>query len=83
MPKNFWNEAVGVAAYLLNRSPSAGNLADVIPVRIWFNKKPDVRNIRVFRSMAYAHVPRELRNKFDSKTEECIMIGYCTTGYRL
>ena len=83
MPKTFWNEAVRVAAYILNRSPSAGNSGDEVPARIWYDKKPNISNMRVYGSMAYAHVPKEMRKMFDFKAEECIMIGYSTTGYRL
>lgn len=83
MLKTFWNEAVRVAAYILNRSPSAGNPGDEVPVRIWYDKKPNISNMRVYGSMAYAHVPKEMRKKFDSEAEECIMVGYSTTGYRL
>ena len=83
MLKTFWNETVRVAAYILNRSPSAGNPGDEVPARIWYDRKPNISNMRVYGSMAYAHVPKEMRKKFDSKAEECIMIGYSTTGYRL
>ena len=39
----------------------------------------------MFGSDAYAHVPRDERVKFDTKTRKCIMIGYgnVTKGYRL
>ena len=83
MPKNFWGEAVRVAAYTMNRSPSARNLNDEIPAFRWYGNKPNISNLRVFGSTAFAHVPKELRSKFDNKSERCIMIGYSTTGYRL
>ena len=28
-------------------------------------------------------VPKQFRDKFDGKTDKCIMIGYAQTGYRL
>lgn len=73
MPKIFWNEAIRVAAYLMNRSPSA-NLDNVTPAQIWYDKKPNVENLRVFGSMAYAHIPVQLRTKLDKKSET-YMIG--------
>ncbi|KRT78250.1 hypothetical protein AMK59_6683 [Oryctes borbonicus] len=82
VPKTFWNEAVRVAAYLLNRSPSS-QLSNTTPAELWYGKKPDVKNLRVFGSTAYSHIPKELRSKFDAKSEKCIMVGYTTTGYRL
>lgn len=78
MPKSFWNEAIRVSACLLNRSPSASNIDNRILAGIWYNKKSNVTNLRVFGSIAFAHVPDELRKKFDSKSEKCIMIGYIT-----
>lgn len=81
VPKMFWNEAVQVAAYLINRSPSA-NL-DLTPAELWYGEKPNVKNLRVFGCVAYAHVPDQLRTKIEKKSETCIMVGYSTTGYRL
>ena len=39
----------------------------------------------MFGSDAYAHVSRDERTKFDTKTRKCIMVGYgdVTKGYRL
>lgn len=74
MPKEFWNEAVHVAAYLYNRSPTSSNEKNVTSAEIWYNRKPEVSNLRVLR---------ELRTKFDFKSEKCIMMGYTNTGYRL
>ena len=39
----------------------------------------------MFGSDAYAHVPRDERTKFDTKTRKCIMVRYgdVTKGYRL
>lgn len=31
---------------------------------------------RVFGCVANAHVPKEIRGKFDDKSEKCIFIGY-------
>ena len=44
-----------------------------------------MRDLRIFGSIAYAHVPKELRKKLDSKTKECIFLGYSGTskGYKL
>jgi hypothetical protein len=39
----------------------------------------------VFGCKAWAHIPREKRRKLDSKTTECMFVGYSTTqkAYRL
>ena len=80
-PKYFWGEGIRVANYLINRSPSRS--LDVTPAEIWYEKKPNVRNLRVFRCTAYSLVLKQFRDKFDGKTDKCIMIGYAQTGYRL
>ena len=39
----------------------------------------------MFGCLAYAHVPKDVRQTFDSKSRRCIFLGYGTTtkGYRL
>lgn len=81
LPKYFWNEAVLVAAYLLNRT-STSNI-EKTPAEMWYGRKPDVGNVKVFGCLAYSHIPKQFRDKFDIKTEKCILIGYTNTGYRL
>ena len=54
-------------------------------VEALFNKKPSVRHLNTFGCMAYAHVPKQLRQNLDSKATKCRMIGYCkkSKGYKL
>ena len=46
---------------------------------------PKVEHLRVFGCDAYAHVPKDERQKLDSKMRKCILLGYGqeTKGYRL
>lgn len=83
MPKEFWCEAILTAAYLNNRSPTTANVNNVTPAEIWYDKKPTIEHLRIFGTVAYAHIPKELRKKFDATSEKCIMLGYTNTGYRL
>ena len=41
--------------------------------------------LRVFGCLGLAHIPKDERNKFDSKTKRCIFLGYgaITKAYRL
>lgn len=79
-----WAEAINTDAHIINRSPSRG-LKDQTPEEIWSGKKPNVEYLRVFGSKAMVHIPKQKRQKLDSKLIECIMVGYCDTtkGYRL
>jgi hypothetical protein len=38
--------------------------------------KPSVAHLKVFRSVAYAHVPNQKRTKLDDKRKKLIFIGY-------
>ena len=61
--------------YVLNRSPIA-NLQDTIPEEAWDGKKVNVSHFRIFGSLPFSHVPEQLRNKLDDRSERCIFIGY-------
>jgi hypothetical protein len=49
------------------------------------HKKPGISHLRVFGSIAHAHVPDEKRSKLDDKSEKYIFIGYDSNskGYKL
>lgn len=73
---HFWNEAVVAANYLKNRSPTSahgGQFDRKTPAELWFGKKPDLSNIRIFGSKCYNHIPADNRKKLDSKSSKCIM----------
>ena len=55
------------------------------PYERWYGKKPDLKHLRVFGCIAYAHVPDKQRQKLDKKTEKLRFVGYSTEskGYRL
>ena len=42
----------------------------------YFGRKPNLRHLRVFGSIAYVHVPKDKRRKLDAKAEKCILVGY-------
>jgi hypothetical protein len=65
--KEFWEEAVGIACYLVNRSPSS-TLDDKTPQEVWTGKKPSLTHLKVFGCEAYVHVPKENMSKLDKKT---------------
>jgi len=69
---------------LRNWSPTS-KIEDMIPYQAWYGKKPGVTHLRVFGSKAYAHVPKGMRKKLDSKTRKCILLGYgkARKGYRI
>ena len=75
MPKEFWVEAVQCAVYVQNRCPHA-KLEDQTPQEAWSGYKPTVSHLKVFGSVAYAHVPDQRRTKLDDKSKKYVFIGY-------
>jgi len=86
--KNFsttlWAEAVNTAVYTINRTGNTGQEGKM-PYELWFNKTPDINNLKIFGSEVYAHIPKEKRRKWDQKGRKGIFVGYSeeTKGYRI
>ena len=70
MPKFYWAEVVRTAVYIQNRIGE-----NVSPDELYFRRKPNLRHLRVFGSIAYVHVPNEKRSKLDPKSEKCVLVG--------
>jgi 5'-3' exoribonuclease 2 len=75
LPNYFWAKAIGTIVYLQNRTLTK-TIARKTPEEMWTCEKPCVAHIKVFGCQAYAHVPKQKRQKLDSKSKECIFIGY-------
>lgn len=75
VPKEYWSEAVYTAAYLINRSPTS-TLQNVTPAELWYQRKPDVSNLKIFGCSVYFHVPKQLRLKLDVKPKKGVFLGY-------
>lgn len=82
--KPFWGEAIRVAYYLINRSPSV-SLNFQIPKEVWSRRDISYSHLRVFGCKAFGHVSKEHRQKLDDKATPCIFSGYGDEefGYRL
>ena len=84
LPHKFWGEALSMATYLKNRSPTKA-VENMTPYEAWTGKRPDVSHLRVFGCDAYGLIPKDEREKLDAKSRKCILVGYgeVTKGYRL
>lgn len=82
--KKYWAEAVNISVYLMNRSPTKA-ISGKTPYEAWYNRRPNLAHLRIFGCQAMAHVPDELRQKWDAKSERLIFVGYGENkkGYRL
>jgi hypothetical protein len=83
LPKRLWGEALVAANHLRTVSPAAG--LDRTPWELFWGKKPNVSNLRVFGATAYMHIPKEKRQKLDSHTQRGVHVGYgeTTKGWRV
>ena len=84
LSKPFWGEAVNIAYYLMNRSPSLALDFD-IPERVWSGRDVSYSHLKVFGCKAFVHVPKEQRQKLDDRAMTCIFLGYgdADFGYKL
>ncbi|XP_075087512.1 uncharacterized protein LOC142169541 [Nicotiana tabacum] len=84
MPREFWAEAISSAVYLNNRSPTR-NVRDQTPQEAWRGRKPSVKHLRIFWSIAYTHVPQQGKVKLDNRSVKNVFFGYDSSskGYKL
>lgn len=82
LPNTFWAEAVNMAAYLVNRSACSAH--SKTPDELFFGKKIDVSNIKIFGSPVMVHINKENRRKLDPKAAKMVFVGYDsdTKGFR-
>lgn len=64
LPKSFWAEAANTAVFLLNRLPTKA-LEKLTPLEGWQDTKSSVKNLKVFGSLYYTHIPDVKRDKLD------------------
>lgn len=75
--KGFWAEAVNTANYIQNRCPSR-SINFQTPFKLWFNRNPKLHYFQIFGAKAYSLIKSPGKDKFESKSIECIFIGYST-----
>jgi transposase InsO family protein len=81
---SFWDEALRTAVHIHNRVPTRA-LNGKTPHEAWTGNKPRVGHMRVFGSLAYAHLPKQGRNKLALRARKCVFVGYAqdAKAYRL
>lgn len=43
---------------------------------IWTKKKPTLEHLRVFGSVGYTHIPKQLTKKLDDRSKKVLLVGY-------
>ena len=81
LPKQFWAEAVSVANFVRNRSPTVA-LDNMTPYEAWYGQKPDISLLRVFGCTAFIAISGK---KFDRRAKKTIFVGYpnASKGYKV
>jgi hypothetical protein len=84
MARRFWGEAVLMAAYVLNRSPTR-NVEGKTPYEAWHGKKPSVQHLQVFSCIAYMKITWPHLSKLDDRGLKMVFISYKpeSKAYRL
>nr|KYP61730.1 Retrovirus-related Pol polyprotein from transposon TNT 1-94 [Cajanus cajan] len=75
LPKQFWGETWYMVVHVINLSLAIA-LNSEVPNKIWFGKNVKYDYLRVFSCKAFVLVPKDERSKLDTKTRQCIFIGY-------
>nr|GEU94492.1 zinc finger, CCHC-type [Tanacetum cinerariifolium] len=74
MPQNFWAEAVRHAIYILNSVPTKA-LEDITSYEAIKQRKPNLKNLRVFGCITYAKVPSQHLTKLDDRSSRMVYLG--------
>uniref|UniRef100_A0A1X7VYP8 Retroviral polymerase SH3-like domain-containing protein n=1 Tax=Amphimedon queenslandica TaxID=400682 RepID=A0A1X7VYP8_AMPQE len=82
LPKKFWAEAISTAVYIRNQCPTEV-LPDKTPFQALTGVKPEVGLLKVFGCAAYQHIPKDERQKLDSKSQKCILMRYADQKKRI
>jgi hypothetical protein len=80
LAQHFRGEAINTACHIINRvylRPETNKT----PYEIWRGKKPTVKYFRIFGIKCYILRDRENLGKFDSKSDEGIVLGYSTNNH--
>ncbi|CAD7078080.1 unnamed protein product [Hermetia illucens] len=81
--KKYWPEIVCAATYLKNRTLT-NTVEKKTPYEIFFGRKPDVSNLKLYGSKVFVRIPEQKRkSKWDKKAEMGILVGYSENGYRI
>ncbi|KAE8962079.1 hypothetical protein PR001_g29825, partial [Phytophthora rubi] len=75
--------AVNTSAWIINRIPNT--VTEKTAYEIVYQKKPQLKNLKVFGALGYGHIPDEKRPKLDPKAFKCRFLGYedGVKGYRV
>ncbi|KAG5873617.1 hypothetical protein JTB14_023779 [Gonioctena quinquepunctata] len=78
LPMSYWAGAVNTAVYVINRTGNS-SITNKSPFELWFSKELSyelLKNLQIFGSEIFVHMPKEKLKKWDSKNKKGIFVGY-------
>jgi len=75
LPKSFWSYVAVHAVFIMNRVPSP-LLQNQSPYFLLHKMQPDLHQLKVFGSLAYASTLQAHISKLASRARKCIFLGY-------
>ncbi|CAI5734057.1 unnamed protein product [Peronospora destructor] len=84
LPLNFWGDAAEYASYILNRSPTRGNVGRSSPIEVLTGVKPKLTDIVILGSLCTA-IRSPKHKTLERRGEAGLIIGKSdeTEGYRV
>ena len=77
LSNDFWANAISTDVYLKNKIPT--RYLDLnTPFKSLYRFKPTIHHLRIFGCKAFAHIPKENKNKLAIKAIKCNFVGYCS-----
>jgi hypothetical protein len=75
-----WSEACNIVVYVQNRCPHRV-LGMSTPEESFTGNKPDVSHFKIFGSIVYVHVTKDVKKKMEPTVEVGIFVGYTETPH--
>jgi len=76
---HFQAKAMHIVIYTLNHIATR-TIAGRTPFELWYKEKPSVSHKRIFGSIAYVYVPKELQRKLIAKSRKGVFMGSLATS---
>ena len=70
-----WSEAMNAAFYVINQTGPT-KTCNKTPYELWYGKKSNIDNLKIFGTECFVHIPQEKRKKLDKKSVQCYLVGY-------
>jgi hypothetical protein len=75
LPETYWYNALYYAAHIHNVTPTQA-LDSMTPEEAWSRNKPNISDIRIFRSQAFMHISEKEQGKLSAHSLICTFLGF-------